>query len=274
MNSPSWIPVGALGAAFQHDNHCLPVVADLAGRTFTLYFENGWVIRHDFHDHQNLTWDMTAPDGEHVIGRDQYRATRIRDQIYFVDFIKSSERATTVSLVLNLAEQVFVAVQGQLPDQTERLLPIPTRIAEGKALTPVSATFLRGSIDQPVTADMPLPAVTSELIGKRIEYRYSPLEVYEHIYLNPMSYTWHCIKGAELGLADTDACYYYRISTDLYLFVWCEKIIPTLGVIMIDLTALKTTGKILGYESSESEALHNFAVGAHARIRSVVVKDE
>ena len=44
--------------------------------------------------------------------------------------------------------------------------------------------------------------------------------------------------------------------------MWREKIIPTLGVVMLDLHALKTTGKIFGYKDSAMTAVSNFPIGA------------
>ena len=45
---------------------------------------------------------------------------------------------------------------------------------------------------------------------------------------------------------------------------------PTLGIVMVDLNALKTTGKIVGYESNDFGKLRNFTVGARARVLSVI----
>ncbi len=67
------------------------------------------------------------------------------------------------------------------------------------------------------------------------------------------------------GLADVDRCHYVQVAEDLYLFVWREKIIPTLGVILIDLQQMRTDGKIMGYQGSDFGALSNFPVGASAR---------
>ncbi len=265
-----WIPVGALGDAFLPDNNCLAPVADLAGRKFSLHFENGWVIDHDFSDGNRLNWSLVQGDSSSVAGSEHYQATRPRDNIYFVDFIKSGERATSVSLVLNLAEQSFIAVIGQLPVAEESLTPFIKRIEQGKELTAVSATFLRGTLDRPFDAQAKLAEVTDELLGKRVEYSYSPLEKYEHVYLNDKYYAWRCISGSEKGLADTDACHYYKIADQLYLFVWREKIVPTLGIVMVNLEALKTTGKIMGYENNDFGALRNFNVGAYARVLSVI----
>lgn len=271
MNTATeWIPVGALGDAFLPENNCLPPVPDLAGRTLNLHFENGWVIEHTFSDSENLAWRMTEGESDSRQGNEHYVATRPRENIYLVDFIKSGERATSVSLVLNLNRKTFVAVIGELPVAEESLTPFITRIAQGKELTSVNATFLRGSIDGPVADSQPLPQVTADLLGKRVEYVYSPYEKYEHIYLNDHYYAWRCIAGSEKGLADTDACHYYKVDENLYLFVWREKIVPTLGVVMLDFNAQKTTGKILGYENNDFGALRNFTVGARLHVLSVI----
>lgn len=273
MTAPEWIPVGALGDAFLPENNCLPPVSELAGRTFNLHFENGWVIEHAFVDAERLTWRMSEGESDARLGDECYVATRPRDNIYFVDFIKSGERATSVSLVLDLNRRTFIAVIGQLPTADESMTPFITRIGQGKELTAVTATFLRGSIDAPLKDDLPLPEVTHDLLGKRVEYIYSPFERYEHIYLNDRCYTWRCMEGSEKGLADTDACHYYKVDDNLYLFVWREKIVPTFGVIMVDFNALKTTGKIVGYESNDFGLVRNFTVGAHARLLSVITAE-
>lgn len=261
-----WIPVGALGDAFVPDNNSLPVINDLTGQSLTLNFENGWTIRHDFSSANLLRWSRIEGDRVEEESDEHYVATRPRNGIYFVDLVKSGERATSVSLVLNLAKQSFIAVIGQLPSAEESLVPFIRRIEQGKDLTAVSATFLRGTIDCPFDATADLPGLTDELVGKRVEYTYSPLEKYEHIYLGRRCYTWHCISGSEKGLADTDACHHYRIADQLYLFVWREKVIPTLGIVMVDLKAMKTTGKIMGYEKNDFGAIRNFDVGACVRV--------
>jgi len=71
-------------------------------------------------------------------------------------------------------------------------------------------------------------------------------------------------------MADTDCCHYFKIARSLYLFVWLEKFVPTLGVVMVDLKNLKTTGKIFGYETGDFEKLTNFPIGAFARSVSII----
>lgn len=45
---PEWITVGALAEGFAADNHILPSLDDLNGRSLTLHFANGWRIEHLF----------------------------------------------------------------------------------------------------------------------------------------------------------------------------------------------------------------------------------
>jgi hypothetical protein len=139
-------------------------------------------------------------------------------------------------------------------------------VLSGEELTAVHCRFAHGCIDQPVTANSALHHSTDELIGLRNQYRYSPTECYEHIYLNSHFYTWQCLQGVEQGLADVDRCHYFKLAEQLYLFVWREKIVPTLGVVLIDLQQLKTDGKIFGYQGNDFTALSNFPVGAIAQI--------
>lgn len=274
MNKSSeWISVGELGDAFLPENNCLPPVDDLAGRQLTLHFENGWMIEHRFASDSELVWTTVSGEPAGQCETERYVATRPRPGIYFVDFIKGTERATSVSIVLNLNNGSFVGIVGQLPTQPESLQPFLSRIAEGKELTAVAGSIVRGTIDRPCTAETSLPEATADLLGKRVEYTYSPHERYEHIYLNDRFYSWRCIAGSEKGLCDTDAAHYYKIDDQLYLFIWREKIVPTLGVVVVDLAAMKTTGKIFGYESNDFGKLRNFTVGARARVLSSILAE-
>lgn len=112
-------------------------------------------------------------------------------------------------------------------------------------------------------------AESVRLIGLRNRYHYSLEEVYEHIYLNNNFYTWHCIKGSEAGLGGTDRCHDIKVAERLYLFVWREKIVPTLGVILIDMSRLKTDGKIFGYDGFDFNNNTNFPVGAITEVINV-----
>jgi hypothetical protein len=262
-NNSEWIPVGALADGFAPESFILPKLADLSGRNMTLFFANGWEIEHRF-ESDRLHWHAT--DG-HSSGSAEYRATGLRPGIYLVDFLKREQgQDWSISVVLDTISQSFTAVIGHLPDEAETREGLYYRGLAGKELTGVKVEFIHGSIDKPWQEGACPHAPTNELVGLRNLYRYSPTEVYEHIYLNENFYTWVCYKGVEQGLCDTDRCHYYKIADELYLFVWREKIVPTLGLVLIDLKAHRSDGKIYGYSGGSFDELVNFPVASHCTI--------
>lgn len=104
---------------------------------------------------------------------------------------------------------------------------------------------------------------TKELLGRRIRYAYSSDDVYDHIYLNERLFTWFCVGGAEVGLGDTDRCTYWKLRDQTYLFSWLEKNIGVEGMVLIDLTALRTVGIQFGLDQQTGE-LVNITMGAYA----------
>jgi hypothetical protein len=262
-SQPVFIQVGALAEGFAPDSNILAPVDDLTGRTLRLEFSDGST--------ETLTF-MSAGFVSTAGGQHECRVTSVREDIYLVDYISGGEgpRAASTSFVVDLRQGLCTAVIGTLPDESEVRTDAFTRVERGLELTGVQAQFRHGRIAQEGDSQ---PAVlhhpTTELIGMRNMYTYSATERYEHVYLNENFYAWQCLSGVEAGLADVDRCHYIHIAEKLYLFVWREKIIPTLGVVMIDLDRMKTDGKIFGYQGSRFDTLSNFPVGAVAQVLNV-----
>ena len=255
-----------MSEAFHPGNYAPAPTTDLAGKTFRLGLEDGRVVTCGLETSDRLRWSIEGDAGQEPAEPEQYFAARLRESLYFVDFVWTGERATTITLLLDLGLQIATVLMGQLPEDREAHRPLLDRISAGEELTGVSATFLSAAIDRPFSEKTPRHLPTEDMVGRRVEYTYSPSERYEHIYLNGSLYTWHCLQGSEKGLADTDRCHYFKLADDLYLFVWREKIVPTLGVVVVDFVEMRTTGKIVGFRGDESTGLANFAVGAHARL--------
>ncbi len=267
-NKTEWVQVGELAAGFAPDSNILEYVNDLEGKTLDCFMENGWLIRHEFHSGTSLTWEIIEGEGVGEKVTESYTATCIREGIYFVDFVKSQEKATTVTLIINLNTNNGTANLNTMPSREETMRPAYQRVMNGDLLTGVDSVFLQFTIGTEFSEGRG-HQLTDELVGKRVQYTYSPHESYEHVYLNDSYYAWQCLRGVEKSLADTDLCHYYKIDEQLYFFVWREKIIPTAGVIMIDLKRLKTTGKIVGYDGTDFRKLNNFPVGAYAKVLNV-----
>jgi len=266
-----WIPVGELEQAFDKKSNVLPQSRSLEGTPLRLFFENGRVVDHRFEASNRLLWREASHGRSPPWTEERYLANEVRKGIFFVDFIKHLDRATTVTLILDLNRGIFTAIAGQLPTRKEAKESLLDRAEARKELTSVQAHLVSGSINKPYQeGKTPRHESTEELIGKRVVYTYSPTECYEHVYLNSSFYTWHCLAGAErtdgVGLADTDRCHYFKLGENLYLFSWQEKIIPTLGVAIVDLEKMRSSGKIFGYEGNDFRRLSNFPIGSKARV--------
>ncbi len=257
------IQVGELAVGFSEN--ILPDANDLKGKSVKLFFEDDTVTSYHFQDEKILTWESPDVTGSNEGDEEKYRVTCPRENIYFVDYIKQNTSATSVSLVLDFAQGIATSLTGTLPTEEEARMDRMDRVAKGLVETAVETVFMSAALDEEFTAKTPKHEITGDLIGKRVKYVYSRKDTYEHIYLNEDHYTWHCLAGIEKGMADTDLCHYFKIGHELYLFVWREKLVPTLGVVMVDLQAMKTTGKIFGYESNDFVKLTNFPIGAFAQ---------
>jgi hypothetical protein len=262
----NWISVGALADSFAPDSNILARSDDLVGRTMTLHAADGGIARYEFVTEDTLNWTANC-SGVAESGNETYTATSLREGIYFVDFVKAGSRPPcSVSIVFDMTNGVATIVTGVLPTEKEAHASILSRAQAQQELTTVVADFTAASIDRAYDAAAPHHQPTRELIGMRLQHRYNPHEAYEHIYLNEKRYAWHCLSGIEQGLADVDRCHYYKVARNLYLFVWREKIVPTLGAIMLDLERMKTTGKIFGYADDALTTVSNFQVGAYSTL--------
>jgi hypothetical protein len=262
----NWISVGELAQSFAPDSNILTQSEDLAGKMLALHLADNSTVSYAFVSGSQLTsttrvHDVTSESSE------SYLATCLRDGIYFVDYVKAGARPPlSVSLVLDLKRGVATSVTATLPIPEEAHGSILRRAQQQQELTPVNAEIVHATIDRPYDPAQPHHHPTSELIGLRLQHRYNPHEVYEHIYLNDNRYAWHCLSGIEQGLADVDRCHYHKVAQGLYLFIWREKIVPTLGAVLIDLDQMKTTGKIFGYADDTLSAVSNFQVGARSTL--------
>jgi hypothetical protein len=272
-----WISVGELAEAFDPDSYTPPATSELAGAAHILCFEDGRTVEYRFVSDSRLTWKGAATgapaagEGGATEGEAEYCALKAREGIYFVDYLAGLAPPTAVTLVLDLGQGIATSLVARLPQSPDVGQSLAARAARGEDLTAVSADFSSAAVDTAFTAATTRHPPTTDLVGRRVEYTYSPTERYEHIYLNEHFYTWHCLLGSEKGLADTDHCHYLKLGDDLYLFVWREKIIPTLGAVVVDFQAMRTMGKIFGHAPgnegrTDASGVVDFRVGARARL--------
>ncbi len=267
----TWLQVGELTAGFGGNE--LTPSATLTGRRLQVNLEEGSGLELVFRSGEQLEINIRV-DGPaaRVIGQRTiaYRATCLREKVLFVDSVLPAQPPRSLSWVLDLSTGWGTAVLGRMPTRAETEESMYSRASSGKELTAVEVQVLPLKLaDHQGAVPSARHVPTTELVGKRVRYVYGPRDVYEHIYLTERFYTWHCLKGPEVGLADTDRCHYLKIAPELYLFIWREKIVPTLGMVLIDLAAARSTGKIFGYQGGDFGEVTNAQVGATAEVMNV-----
>lgn len=262
-----YIQVGELVKGISEDT--LPPDERLADSSLTLYGEDGAVTRLTFAAGGRLRWEVTEGRGAGTRGEEECRITRPRPDVVVVDYVSATQRATSVTTVLDLARAAATSVVGTLPTAEQAARGAFALATAGEELTSVAVAFVRAAVDRPFDAAAHPHVPTAGLVGKRVEYVYSGTEKYEHIYLNEHLYTWQCLEGSEKGLADTDRCHHRLIADDLYLFVWREKVVPTLGVVLVDWRAKVSNGKLFGYEGGDFGALSTTPISSRATLLNV-----
>lgn len=212
----------------------------LAGRSVRLRLENGWVVDHAFVDAERMRWSIVDGDAAGQSGVESYTAIEVREEIFLVDFVKHEGRAAEdVTILLDLPRDRGVVAISDLFDRDGEV--------RGKT------AFLQASVGD--AEPQPLER-SSALVGKRVLYSYSDNDRYEHIYLNAGTFTWHCISGAEAGMADTEETRTWTVEEDLHLFFWTEAIMPVEAVLVIDLAHMRSVGRMFGWDGGPDQLVH------------------
>ena len=218
--------------------HRIPGTAALAGRTFNLVFDNGDIIEHEFVDEKTLAWSILQGDGKGLAGTDSYEAYEVRAGVFFVSVYKP-DYEEMISLVWKsedgnvfVAKSYFVEIDGERRTKTDFC----------------SAVIEGAPGNRPIVQ-------TPELVGKRVLYRYSSDDWYEHVYLNKETMAWHCVNGAEKGLADVEKCAYFSLDEGLTILFWTETVLPIESIIVIDLKEKRSTGRFFCWDPKPQQTI-------------------
>lgn len=228
-----WPPVSAMLEGF--GDQTLPASPALAGTSLSLRDEDGSKAEYVFDDEASLTWTLSS-DGDKTGGTADYKAIEARPGIFIIDFIRGEGPAT---------EDITIIADRNSGATTTGVSRFVTVDGRTRSTTDFSHDNTEGSSvrHQRSTA----------LVGKRIYYRYSDVETYEHIYLNPGTFTWNCVRGGEAGLADTDRCMTWEVAEDLFIFFWTEKVMCVEAVLLVDLREQRSIGRMFGWDDPAGE---------------------
>lgn len=215
----------------------LPDSEALVGRTITIDYDIQESATLEFLTPNQIRWAR----GGAVAAEHSYRAVQIRESLFYIDVIVGSgTRVHDVSIALDVESGHVTTADTYLVD----------RGGEVRTHTDFLAGRVRG------TGLIEPRQRTDALVGKRIYYRYSEVEAYEHIYLNAGTFVWQCVKGGEKGLADVEESRAYRISDDLVIFFWTETVMPVDSFLVIDLKAQRSIGRMFCWDAPALDTVH------------------
>jgi len=264
-NQPAknWIDLGEWGKGM--DEFKLPSSDELAGKELKLRFKGSdQVTKCVFYNERSLAWEVNEDVMKKSSKTETYEAIRITTGIFFVDFIKTIKANVSISMVLDFNTKKATVVTATVPDKKNFDYNFANKLGKGIDLSATMVEIQHAAINSSSPIDtIAVHERTTDLVGKRIQYTYGRDRVYEHIYLNDRLYTWHCLAGAEAGLADTEVCDYFKVAPDIYLFIWREKIMPTFGLVLINLKEMRSNGKTSGLDMASGKYI-NFTMGALA----------
>lgn len=217
----------------------LPASEALEAEPLTVAYDDGSAVRYVFSRGRVAAEVMgrAAPRGA---GSADYRAVEVRPDIFFVDFvIGEGSMAHDVSMVVDRSTGQVTTADSSFVDR-------------GGAVR-MQTTILHGSSD----GDAIVPRLrSSELVGQRIYYRYSPTEHYEHVYLNAGTFVWHCVRGGEVGLADADPIQVWTLADGIVILHWSETVMPVESLVVIDLTAQRSIGRMFCWDGPTLAPVH------------------
>jgi len=235
--SSDWPTLTEMAAGF--GEHSYPRTDVLAGRTLPIRFANGWLIEHRFHDGERLTWTVREGQDAGRTGTATYHAVEARAGLLFVDFFKPDDEEVVTLIIREDTGDLFAALSSYHEVNGERR----TR-----------TQFVNGRVDG-APGGRPIEQ-SSSLVGKRILYRYSSDDWYEHVYFNRECMAWHCVNGAEKGIADVERCAYFDVEDDLHILFWTETVLPLESIVLIDLAKMRSTGRFFGWDPKPQTRIH------------------
>ncbi|VFN06408.1 MAG: Molybdenum cofactor biosynthesis protein F, partial [Candidatus Kentron sp. G] len=239
------------------DEHRLPLTDKLAGQKFELYpeGEEGNIFIH-FKDASQAEWRLENEPRN----TEHYEAMEVRPDIFFVDWVSHADPKKSLSIVLDLVSRESTLLWSQLPSAQDARADLFERIKRTNDLSAVKTHIVHGGVDGERTKK--IHGRTADLVGKRLKHTYSNKHAFEHIYLNERLFCWQSLEGPDKGLADTEPVDYIKIAEDLYLFSWRERIVPWVGIVLIDLVQMRTAGKVFYGDIADPDKVTNYTVGA------------
>jgi len=218
----------------------LPASNALIGKKLDIEFSEGQSRSFEFTSISEVAYAFGKGATAHT-GSATYRAVEVRPGIFYVDlFTGEGTHGHDVSFVFNSADGLVTLADSYMYDN------------KGEIRT--ATDFQHGRVGG--SGKISERQRSNALVGLRIYYRYSPTEHYEHVYLSPGTFVWHCVKGGEHGLADADQTMAFELADDIVIFYWKETVMPVESFLVIDLKNNRSIGRMFCWDAPSMAPIH------------------
>jgi hypothetical protein len=237
--------------------------SDLVGKSFAVSLNYEGRMELAFSAAERLSWSISGAGGH---GQQPYQAFRVREGMYFIDFVDANDELKSISLWLDFNRDAVLLIEGSVADRSVQDLNLLARVERTGAQSVATLTFRTGRIGPSQVLDF---ARTDKLFGKYLRYVYSETHIYDHYYVNPKYYFWYCWRGPDAGIGECDEADYFELAEDVYLICWREKFLPLLAVTIEDFRSMRSIGKVFGADTRTWRTGNN-TVGASMSVVTTI----
>jgi hypothetical protein len=247
----SAFPAATTGPGAQMGANRGPSTGWLAGKSFTLRYDNAPAMEYRFDDAETLHW---RKEGDSSWTKARYQAWEsMPGVILFGHLLEGAPNHDGHSIVADFHHGLVSCFNGYLNTPyfaNEAGVKTLFGVIEMEGLTPPK--YRRHQF-------------TDEMVGRAVSQNYAPGLTSMHLYTTPHSLSWIIFTDTDAGgLEWSGPAAYVKIRDGLYFLYWLEEACNgTLGTILVNLHTMRDVG--VGY-SCGTNGLGMSAVGAHERL--------
>ena len=177
-----------------------PLSTAISGKTLTLRIvEPDMKIVHIFDD-KEVEWEIVVGPGQGDKAKVPYEAFEMAPKIFFISFL--ARETESIGIAADLNKGIATVVKGDLNDRK------------------IDSVALSASIEEAInTEEPPSYHPPFSLGGTRLLNTYADNVAYEHIYLTRRYKTWLGCIGPQVGQADTEEYYAFKITDGIGLSI-------------------------------------------------------
>lgn len=230
--------------------NAMPSSPALAGRAFTLRYDNGPVIQYRVEDAETLHWRR---EGQGSWTRARYKAWESAPNVFlFGHVLEGAPDHDGHMIVVDFDHALVTCFNGYLNTPwfaNEAGVRTLFGVIEMEGLTPPQHRRHH---------------VTDEMLGRALTWSYSPGLTSMHLYSTPHSLSWIIFtESGHGGMEWSGPANYVKIRDGIYFLYWSEEACNgTLGTVLVNLKTMHDCG--IGYHCDE-KGLSLGQIGAHAR---------